>query len=83
MMGLIHQAIEGKIKGTFYTDKWPNVSTVVCEVYSPRISDVSTYHIMYIYCVLNWSKVADLMCYTTCNEAALQVLTEGKLITWG
>ena len=23
------------------------------------------------------------MCYTTCNEAALQVLTEGKLITWG
>ena len=52
MLGVLHQAIEGKIKATFYTDKWPNVSAVVCQVYSPRVSDVSTYHTMYIH-VLN------------------------------
>ena len=48
MIGTIHQAIEGKIKATFYTDKWPDVSAVVCEIYSPRISDVSTYDILCI-----------------------------------
>ena len=48
MMGALCNAIEGKIKATFYTDKWPDISSVVSEVYSPRISDVSTYHILYI-----------------------------------
>ena len=51
MIGALCNAIEGKIKAAFYTDKWPDVSAVVCEVYSPRISDVSTYHIMYILCI--------------------------------
>ena len=51
MIGVIYQAIEGKVKATFYTDKWPNVSAVVCEVYSPRISDVSIYHIIYMLCI--------------------------------
>ena len=31
MVGAIDQAIEGKIKATFYTDKWPDVSAVVCK----------------------------------------------------
>ena len=48
MVGAIDQAIEGKIKATFYTDKWPDVSAVVCKVHSPRISDVSMYDILYI-----------------------------------
>ena len=51
MMGALYNAIEEKIKAKFYTDKWPKVSAVVCEIYSPKISDVSTYHIMYILCI--------------------------------
>ena len=41
MMSILQQTIEGKITAAFYTDKWPNILAVVCEIYSPRISDVS------------------------------------------
>ena len=40
-MSILQQTIEGKLTAAFYTDKWPNILAVVCEIYSPRISDVS------------------------------------------
>ena len=40
-MNILQQAIEDKLTAAFYTDKWPNILTVVCETFSPRISDVS------------------------------------------
>ena len=31
---------DGKIAANFYTDGWPEFSTVVCQIISPRLSDV-------------------------------------------
>ena len=32
---------KGNLTAVYYTDDWPEVSAVVCQIISPRISDVS------------------------------------------
>ena len=84
MTSLLQQAIEGKLIATFYTDKWPNILAVICEIYSPRISDVSHDQLRsLLQLMFMLLQVADLTFYGTSNEAVLQMLTEGKFITWG
>ena len=84
MTTLLKQAIEGKLTATFYTDKWPNILAVICEIYSPRISDVSHDQLRsLLQLMFMLLQVADLAFYGTSNEAVLQMLTEGKFITWG
>ena len=83
-MSILQQTIEGKLIATFYTDKWPNILAVVCEIYSPRVSDVSHDQLRsLLQLMFMLLQVADLTFYGTSNEAVLQMLTEGKFITWG
>ena len=84
MINILQQAIEDKLTATFYTDKWPNILAVACEIYSPRISDVSHDQLRSLLQLhFTLLQVADLTFYGTSNEAVLQMLTEGKFITWG
>ena len=83
-MSILQQTIEGKLIATFYTDKWPNILAVVCEIYSPRASDVSHDQLRsLLQLMFMLLQVTDLTFYGTSNEAVLQMLTEGKFITWG
>ena len=84
MMKILQDAIEGKLTSTFYTDKWPNILAVVCEIYYPRVSVVSHDQLRsLLQLMFMLLQVADLTFYGTSNEAVLQMLTEGKFITWG
>lgn len=41
MLGLIHNTSKGSIVTKFYTDSWPYFSSLVCEVITPKLSEVS------------------------------------------
>lgn len=37
----VRNVIEGRVEGRFYTDEWPDFTTVVFQCFQPRLSDVS------------------------------------------
>jgi hypothetical protein len=61
-------ALNNKILSNFYTDGWPDFSSVICQIHKPRMSDDSQ---------------TDLLCYSNCKESILSLLKESGVITWG
>ena len=54
----------------FYTDNWPQVSAVVCEIFSPRVSDVNFFNFCYncisdVACGTCISVISDVVCGIT------------------
>ena len=41
ILGAVANVREGRLRARFHADDWPTVSAVVCQVFHPRISDVS------------------------------------------
>ena len=41
-IGLLKNALKGKVLCKLHTDKWPLFSTLICEVFHPRVSEVGS-----------------------------------------
>ena len=41
VVGTVYNAIKGSVSANFYTDKWPDFSTLVGQIIFPRLSEVS------------------------------------------
>ena len=40
IIGILKNAVEGRVLCKVHTDEWPEFNTVVCEIVYPRVSEV-------------------------------------------
>lgn len=52
--------MHGNTTAKIYTDEWPHYSAIVCQILSPKLSDVSiSYNIVYIQKLIQSSILSD------------------------
>ena len=66
-IGLLKNAVEGRVKCRLHTDSWPSFNSLVCQIISPRVSEVAD---LVCYC-------------RGTEDDLFRLLVSHKLISWG